>query len=118
MFCSKCGKEIADDVAFCQFCGQQVGGAVNVQPQIQIVQVQQPKSQFIAIVLCLFLGLLGIHDFYMNKNGCGLAKLLIILLTGWIYIGIIINGLWCILDFILIITKSDKCFYNESGIKE
>jgi len=32
MFCSRCGKEVAEGNQFCQFCGQEVGGAVTPAP--------------------------------------------------------------------------------------
>ena len=118
MFCSKCGKELADDVKFCQYCGQQVGEVVKQEQSVIYVQaVQQPKSQFWAIVLCVFLGLAGFHDFYMEKMGRGLAKFLILILLGWIYVGLIINFIWCIADLIVIITKSDDCFYTKEELE-
>lgn len=99
MFCKKCGKEIADDAQFCQFCGQ------SLTEKIQISQ-SEPKSQFIALVLCVFLGMIGVHDFYLRRNGCAIAKFLITLLLGWLYVGLIITGIWCIIDFIMILCKA------------
>lgn len=119
MFCIKCGKELADDVKFCQYCGQQVGEAVKNDNQ-QVVYVQpviEKKSQFLAIVLCVFLGLAGFHDFYMEKMGRGLAKFLILILLGWVIIGIIINFIWCVMDFLIIINKADRCFYTKEELE-
>ena len=92
MYCKHCGKEIEDNSLFCKYCGGNLGENVTVK-EVQYIAIQQPKSQFVAIILCIFLGELGIHDFYMGKNGCGMTKLLILILLGWIVVGFIINGL-------------------------
>jgi TM2 domain-containing membrane protein YozV len=36
----------------------------------------QPKSKSTALVLCLLLGWLGAHRFYVGRNGSGIAQLL------------------------------------------
>ncbi len=46
--------------------------------QIHVVQtrpVASPKSRTVALLLCLFLGVLGIHRFYVDKIGTGLLYL-------------------------------------------
>ena len=116
MYCKHCGKEIEDNSSFCKYCGGNLGCDTTVK-EVQYIAIQQPKSQFVAIILCIFLGEFGIHDFYMGKNGCGITKLLILILLGWIVVGFIINGLWCLIDLTLIAVKSDDCFYNSEEIK-
>ena len=54
------------------------------------------KSRFIAALLCLFLGYLGIHRFYAGKVGTGILWLL----TGGI------AGIGVIVDFIMILLGS------------
>lgn len=49
MFCSKCGKTIDDNAAFCSFCGNVISGAapsapVEVPPQQQVPQQQVPQQ--------------------------------------------------------------------------
>lgn len=117
MFCSNCGKELTEDIRFCPECGQQVG---NIQSQSQPIIMQmprQPKSRAIAIVLCIFLGWLGIHDFYIGRNTVGLAKILITLILGWFIIGLIIVSLWCFFDLIFIAISNDDCFLTDSEIE-
>ena len=51
MFCSNCGKELAEDVKFCPECGYQIKD-LQQQPQFVISQMpRQPKSRAIAVVL-------------------------------------------------------------------
>jgi TM2 domain-containing membrane protein YozV len=54
------------------------------------------KSRFLTALLCLFLGYLGIHRFYVGKVGTGI----IWLLTGGI------AGIGVIVDFIMILLGS------------
>ena len=120
MFCINCGAELEEGVKFCPNCGQQVGNNVQIQqPQaVYIVQNHRyPKFQFVALISCLFLGLLGIHDFYLGRNICGLAKLLITLLLGGIGIGILITGLWCLGDFIMILAKQYDSLLTDEEIQ-
>lgn len=63
-----------------------------------------PRSKVGAALMAFFLGVLGIHRFYMGHNGTGMAMLLITVLTcGY---GSFITVPWAIVDFILILTDS------------
>ena len=57
-----------------------------------------PKSQLIALLLCFFLGGMGIHRFYLGYPGIGVIQLLT--LGGC--------GIWSLIDFIMIITGDLK----------
>ena len=56
------------------------------------------KSQIVALILCLLLGVLGIHRFYLGYIGVGVIQLLT--LGGC--------GIWALIDLILIITGDLK----------
>lgn len=62
--------------------------------------ISSNKSKKTALILCVFLGFFGAHDFYLGKWGKGLIKALTLdfLLFGWVYdmIKIATN---CYLDF-------------------
>ena len=58
------------------------------------------KSFVATILLCLFLGTLGVHRFYTGKTGTAVAMLLITLLLGWLGIGVLITGIWALVDLI------------------
>jgi len=68
------------------------------------------KSKGVAAVLCLFLGTLGIHRFYLGRIGGGVAQLIILVLgwfttaimIGWVLLGVL--GTWVLIDFIMILT--------------
>lgn len=54
------------------------------------------RSWGIALVLCIFLGLIGLHRFYVGKAGT--AILMLITLGGF--------GVWTLIDLVTIIVNS------------
>ena len=63
------------------------------------------KSQLIYVVLALFLGALGIHNFYANRWGRGLIQLLLTIGTGMV--GSVISSLWSVINIFTIETDGD-----------
>lgn len=61
-----------------------------------------PKSRTAYVLLAIFLGGLGIHNFYAGRIGCAVAQLLITLLTGWLLFPLLIVGIWAIVDAIAV----------------
>ena len=89
MICPKCG---------CEYQGNQCPNGCNVvQGVAQPVYAQQPvvavpmispKSKIAALLLCIFLGGLGIHRFYVGKVGTGILYLLT---GGLFFIGVLVD---------------------------
>jgi TM2 domain-containing membrane protein YozV len=71
-----------------------------IQRQSQLVRVA--KSRGIFIVLGLFLGCLGIHNFYAGDHGRGAAQLLITILLGWLVIGLVITVVWSLIEILAV----------------
>jgi hypothetical protein len=65
------------------------------------------KSQLVALLLCIFIGALGIHRFYLGYIGIGVIQLLT--LGGC--------GVWAIIDLIMIITGDLKPKSGDYGTK-
>ncbi len=127
--CENCGAQVRPNASRCEKCGSQVsapatspqqpmyaqGNQSTTQPQV--VYVQNPaqvagaaKSKVVAALLAFFLGAIGIHNFYLGYTGRGIAQLLLTLLTcGW---GILITGVWALIEFVLILTGALK---DKSG---
>lgn len=72
----------------------------------QTVQLEQKSDKgFVAmILLCFFLGGLGVHRFYAGKVGTGI--LMLVTLGGL--------GIWALIDFIIIVTGN---FTDSKGLK-
>ncbi|MFG1710107.1 TM2 domain-containing protein [Nonomuraea sp. M3C6] len=51
------------------------------------------KSWIVAVLLCFFLGVIGVHRFYVGKIGTGI--LMIVTFGGF--------GVWVLIDFIMIL---------------
>jgi TM2 domain-containing membrane protein YozV len=62
------------------------------------------KSWIVALLLCFFLGAIGVHRFYVGKIGT--AVLMIVTLGGL--------GIWVLIDLIMIIVGS---FTDKEGLK-
>ena len=56
------------------------------------------KSRVVYILLGIFLGFLGIHNFYAGYVGRGVAQLLICLLLGWLVIPLFAVFIWIIVE--------------------
>jgi len=55
-----------------------------------------PKSRLATLLLCIFVGVFGVHRFYVGKTGTGVAQLLTL--------GAL--GIWVLVDLILIAVGS------------
>lgn len=89
-FCQECGEKINIKAEICPKCGVR---QVNIQTQ----SITEDKW-LITLLLCLFLGYLGIHRFYTGHTLIGVLQILT--LGGC--------GVWVLIDFIIIITGGYK----------
>jgi TM2 domain-containing membrane protein YozV len=91
-FCRACGKQVHQSAIACPGCGaQQATGAAPLGSATD-------KRILPALLLCFFVGFLGVHRFYVGKVGTGL--LMLFTLGGF--------GLWTLIDFIMIVCGSFK----------
>ena len=102
MYCANCGKQIDDKAVICIGC--RVPTQHYVAPGksgFQVMDTQVPEGYFdwlTTLLLCFFLGVLGVHSFYTKKTTIGIAQLLT--LGGC--------GIWTTVDLIMIIVGSFK----------
>lgn len=98
-YCPNCGAQTAPGAVICTNCGVSVT-STGAAP---VVNGQQ-KSKLAAGLLGIFLGYLGVHNFYLGNTGKAVAQLLISLLTCGV--GAVVSAIWGLVEGILILTGS------------
>lgn len=110
MFCANCGTQLIDTANHCTHCGAATGvatpayaaGAPPPPPSHAAAPAAAgyaaPKSRLAYILLGLFLGGLGIHNFYAGYAGRGVAQLLITLFIGWLVVPLVAVMIWVIVE--------------------
>jgi hypothetical protein len=94
MFCPNCGAEVSEKAVICVKCGVGLKGGNVYGNSFN----GEGKDWLTTLLLCIFLGYLGIHRFYTKSTGIGVVQLLT--LGGC--------GIWTLIDFIMILTGSYK----------
>ncbi|WJY90979.1 TM2 domain protein [Corynebacterium faecale] len=92
-------------------------------PQFQQYQPQpQQKSMILAALLALFLGNLGVHNFYLGYTRAGLMQVgltvagwvLSIVLIGFLFLFVV--GAWALIDFFRILLRSGRLKFDSRGV--
>ena len=115
-FCKHCGAKIAEAAVICPHCGCQVEDMKKAeQPSIVINNANtntnqnnnynggrhhREKNKWVAVLLCLFLGVFGGHKFYEGKIGMGILYLF----TAGLF------GIGCLIDFIVLLCKPNPYY--------
>ena len=67
-YCRDCGAEILDNAEICPKCGcRQMNGRYSVS-----LEDVSDRSRLTALLLCIFLGVFGIHRFFVGEQARGL----------------------------------------------
>jgi len=100
MFCSNCGTQIDDKAVVCIKCGAPTPNfASQSAARVQNAGAAAEGYDWLTtLLLCFFVGGLGIHSFYTKKTGIAIAQLFT--LGGC--------GIWALVDLIMIITENFK----------
>ena len=118
--CPYCAERIKPQAKVCRFCGRTIDPVMkmfeeqqnrNSERKINIVVNDGipeyhpgnavagiPKKRSTYILLAVFLGGLGIHNFYAGYTGRGLAQLLILIFTGWLIVPALAVGIWVLVE--------------------
>ena len=72
------------------------------------------RNKYVAALLAFFLGMWGVHKFYLGKNTAGII-MLVCGTVGWILVGIPPLIMWLIsfIETIIYLVKSDQSFYED-----
>ena len=117
-FCKHCGAKIPEAAVICTACGCQVeeikkaeqpnivinnsnnNSNVNNNVNAAVVMGKKAKNKWVAVLLCFFLGYLGIHRFYEGKIGTGILWLI----TAGLF------GIGWLVDFIILLCKPNPYY--------
>lgn len=115
--CPQCGARIDKDAQFCAKCGAKqdeqtfdredntnYNRRYNSTNNQEYKQVSGTNPRWLAtLLLCIFLGYLGIHRFYNHRIGTGI---LMLITCG-------LGGIWTIIDLVMIIVGKFKDQYGN-----
>lgn len=105
-FCLSCGFQCGTGNAYCPNCGRPTvpGAAICINCGIPLTPAANPdaKSKMAAGLLGIFLGSLGIHNFYLGYTTKAVIQLLITLLTCGV--GGVVSEIWGLVEGIMILT--------------
>ena len=115
MFCKYCGKESETEV--CENCQ-------NNTIEVEATKVDsnttssnpEAKSKIVAGLLGIFLGALGVHNFYLGFTGKAIAQLLLSILSCGLLA--FASSIWGLIEGILILTGSMNVDANGVPLKD
>ena len=137
MHCKYCGQLIEETVKFCPHCGKSTAEETPkeentntyesipsqvVTPVPPITPAVEQKSKLVAglmgILFGIFLGGLGIHNFYLGYTKKGITQLLIGILGACLVVGPMVSGIWCLVEGIMILAGSINTDANGVPLKD
>jgi len=95
-YCQNCGTKLDASEFFCHNCGAKIQHTAYSGTNSA---VKGQKSRFIAGILAILLGSMGIHNFYLGYNSKGIKQLLL-----WVFFLGFISFIWGIIDAVNIFT--------------
>lgn len=95
-FCTHCGKEVDPKAYICVNCGCKIESS-----EIASVPAGDRKSKLAGGLLGIFLGALGVHNFYLGYTGKAVGQLLLSVLS----IGLLswVSAIWGLIEGVMIL---------------
>lgn len=108
-YCSNCGFEVHHNADLCLNCGKFINS--------KKITTSDSKSKIVAGLLALFIGSIGIHNFYLGDNKNGIIHL-VLFFVGFLTFGIttFITSLWALIEAITIFTSTNAVDFNGNPL--
>ncbi len=99
--CLKCGVKVGDGTSFCHNCGNAVneGAEVCLNCGVALKKASaglNGQDKLVIILVCLFVGGLGIHNFMLGETKKGIFKIIMSFVCG-------IGGILALIDLVKIV---------------
>ena len=116
MFCKNCGKELNDNQAICLACGIKVGEGANycsscgkrIDPNAAVCtncgvavvdkNTQGEKKKLVVLLLAIFFGGLGVHNFYLGYTKNAVIQLVVSIALCWTGIAPLAMEIWALIE--------------------
>lgn len=105
-YCHNCGQPMAPGASCCVSCGAAVAPAAD----------PNAKSKMVAGLLGIFLGAIGVHNFYLGYTGKAVAQVLITVLSCMTLS--FVSGIWGLIEGILILAGNINVDGKGNPLKE
>lgn len=103
-FCQNCGNEVKEGQAVCLKCGFGIANNKSAD-SIGSDLANGKHNKYVAVVLALLLGGLGIHKFYLGQIGLGILYILF----SWTFIPMLIS----LVEAVVYLSMSDTDFARK-----
>jgi TM2 domain-containing membrane protein YozV len=106
MFCPKCGKEVPEGSAYCPACGASMNSGESTTNDFSSNDSYAQsngniqKSALAAGLLGIFLGVYGVHNFYLGYTSKAVGQLIL----GLTIIGSPVSAIWGLVEGIMLLT--------------
>jgi TM2 domain-containing membrane protein YozV len=116
MFCPKCGKEVPEGSAYCPNCGAAMNGSAEATPSdvSNASSAAVEKSALAAGLLGIFLGVYGVHNFYLGYTSKAVGQLIL----GLTIVGAPVSAIWGLVEGIMLLTGEIRVDGNGHPIKK
>lgn len=102
--------------------GQQAYGQQQYGQQAYGQSTAAPKSMVVAVLLAVFLGTLGIHNFYLGYTQKAVIQLVLTIVgwaTSWLFVGLLAVfavAVWVIVDIVQIVSRQGQYAADANGV--
>ena len=135
MKCPNCGRETQDQTKYCGFCGADMNKPSSkkdkpIEPEVmdekdvkrkqsQSFNPQtEPKSKLVAGLLGVFVGGLGVHNFYLGYTNRGIQQLLLSTVGSLLIVGPFIAWIWAFIEAVQILTGTITTYANVTKLTD